>query len=75
MCGVRVRVVMEGVHDVMDSCGEVWNGDGRCFVPYGCVGRGREGTVPGAMMIKVRNRGKGRGVNELTSNPVQEACK
>ena len=53
MCGVRVRVVMEGVHDVMDSCGEVWNGDGRCFVPYGCVGRGGEGTVPGAMMIKV----------------------
>ena len=54
----------------MNSCGEVWDGDGRCLVTYCCVRRGRKGAVPGAVMIKVRDRGKGRGVNELASNPV-----
>ena len=38
MRGVRISATVSGVHDVVYSGGEVWNGDGRCFELYGSVG-------------------------------------
>ncbi len=44
--GVRICVAICGMHDVMDSGGQVWNGDGGCFEMYGSVGCGRVRAVP-----------------------------
>ena len=38
MRGVWIGASVCGVHDVMYSGGEVWNGDGRCLELYGSVG-------------------------------------
>ena len=37
MSCVRVGVVIGGVHDVMHSRGDVWDGDGGSRELYGCV--------------------------------------
>ena len=59
VCGMRMSVAVSGVHDVMYSGGEVWNGESGCLVSYGSVCCGGVGAVPRAMVIKVGNRGKG----------------
>ena len=53
MSCVRIRAVVCGVHDVVHSSGDMWNGDGRCLELYGCVSSGGVGTVPGAMVVKM----------------------
>ena len=37
MRGTRVCVIICCEHDIMDSGGEMWDGDGRCFELNGCV--------------------------------------
>ena len=37
MCDVRVCVVVKGVHDVMSSRGDEWNGDSWCSELDGSV--------------------------------------
>ena len=44
--GVRISVAICGVHDVMYSGGEMWNGDSRCLESYGSVCCGGVRVVP-----------------------------
>ena len=73
MCGVWISVAISGVHDVMYPGGEMWDGDGRRSELDGSVSGCGVRAVPGAMMIKVLDRGKGRWVYELTSNTIEES--
>ena len=56
MSCMRIGAGVCGVHDVVHSGGDMWNGDGRCLELYGCVGSGGVGAVPGSVVIKVLNR-------------------
>ena len=38
MCGVWISAAVCGVHDVVYSGGEMWNGNGRCLELYGGMG-------------------------------------
>ena len=58
MCGAWVCVVICCEHDIMNSGGEMWDGDGRCFELNGCVSCCRVRTVPRAMMVEVLDRWK-----------------
>ena len=40
MCGVWIDAVICGMHDVMDSGGEMWDGNGRCLELNGSVSGG-----------------------------------
>ena len=70
MSCVGVGVIIGGVHDVVHSRGDVWDGNGRSAKLYGCVGGGGVGTVPRSVVIKMLDGWEGRGMNQSSSNSV-----
>ena len=70
MSCVRVGVVVGGVHDVVQYCGDVWDGNGRSAKLYGCVGGNGVGTVPRSVVIMMLDGWEGRGMNQSSSNSV-----
>ena len=70
MSCVVVGVVVGGMHDVVHSRGDVWDGSGGSAKLYGCVGGSGVGTVPGSVVIMVLDGWKGRGMNQTPSYSV-----
>ena len=70
MSCVGVRVVIGGVHDVVHSRGDVWDGNGGSGELYGCVGGGGVGTVPRSVVIMMLDGWEGRGMNQSSCNSV-----
>ncbi len=70
MSCVGVGVIIGGVHDVVHSRGDVWDGNGGSGELYGCVGGSGVGTVPRSVVIMMLDGWEGRGMNQSSSNSV-----
>ena len=70
MSCVGVKVVIGGVHDVVHSRGDVWDGNGGSGELYGCVGGGGVGAVPRSMVVMMLNGWEGRRMDQSSTNSV-----